>query len=129
MVSFAVGTLEGVGARIAFLGFQSRWIDFAVSFTTPTKLPVVFRFVRTIALYTFRSLNVTREGRMTPLPAVLALGNSQIHICASNCCNVVTYIEASIDEHFSIFTALDIPDVDPNYGHVQFRRDFDNSRF
>jgi len=59
VISFAVGTLEGVGARIAFFGFQSRWIDFVVSFTTPTKLPVVFQFVRTVALYTFRSLNAT----------------------------------------------------------------------
>ena len=129
VISFAVGTLEGVGARIAFFGFQSRWVDFVVSFTTSTKLPVVFRFVRTIALYTFRSLNATWEGRMSPLPAVLALGNSQIHVCASNCRNVVTYIEASIDEHFSIFTTLDIPDVNSDYGHVQFGRDFDNSRF
>ena len=66
---------------------------------------------------------------MTPLPAVLALGNSRIHVCASNSRNVVTYIEASIDEHFSIFTTLDIPYVDPDYGHVRFGRDFNNSRF
>ena len=66
---------------------------------------------------------------MSPLPAVLALRNSRIHVYASNCHNVVTYIEASINEHFSVFTTLDIPDVDPDYGHVQFGRDFDNSRF
>ena len=66
---------------------------------------------------------------MSPLPAVLALGNSWIHVHASNCRNVVTYIEASIDEHFSIFATLDIPDVDPDYGHVRFGRDFDDSRF
>ena len=66
---------------------------------------------------------------MTPLPAVLALGNSQVHVCASNSRNVVTYIEASIDEHFSVFTTLDIPYVNPDYGHVRFGRDFDNSRF
>ena len=66
---------------------------------------------------------------MTPLPAVLALGNSRIHACASNSHDIVTYIEASIYEHFSVFTTLDIPYVDPDYGHVQFGRDFDNSQF
>ena len=66
---------------------------------------------------------------MTPLPAVLALGNSRIHVCASNSRDVVAYIKASIYEHFSVFTTLDIPYVDPDYGHVQFGRDFDNSRF
>ena len=59
VISFAVGTLEGVGARIAFFGFKSRWVNFVVSFTTPTKLPVVFRFVRTVALYTLGSLDAT----------------------------------------------------------------------
>ena len=33
VIFFAVGTLKGVGARIALFGFQSRWIDFVVSFT------------------------------------------------------------------------------------------------
>ena len=66
---------------------------------------------------------------MTPLPAVLALGISRIHVCASNSRNVVTYIEASIDEHFSVFTTLYIPYVDPDYGHVRFGRDFNNSWF
>jgi len=74
-------------------------------------------------------LDATREGRVAPLPAVLALGNSRIHVCASNSRNEVTYIEASIDEHFSVFTTLGIPYVDPDYGHVRFGRDFDNSRF
>ena len=66
---------------------------------------------------------------MTPLPAVLALGNSRVHVCASNSRDVVAYVKTSIYEHFSIFTTLDIPYVDPDYGHVRFGRDFDNSRF
>ena len=66
---------------------------------------------------------------MTPLPAVLALGNSRVHVCASNSRDVVAYVKTSIYEHFSIFTTLDIPYVDPDYGHVRFGRDFDNSWF
>ena len=66
---------------------------------------------------------------MSPLPAVLALGNSRIHACASNCRNVIPYVKAPINEHFGIFTTLYIPNVDPDDGHVRFGRDFDNSWF
>jgi len=51
MVSFAVGAFEGVRTRLSFLGCDSRWVNFFVGFTTPSELSVVFRFVRTIALY------------------------------------------------------------------------------
>ena len=129
MISFTVRTLEGVRARLAFLGFKFRWVDFVVSFTTPAKLPVVFRFVRTVTLYTFGPLNATRESRMSPLPAILALGNSRIHTCASNCRNVIPYVKAPVYEHFGVFTTLYIPNVDPYDGHVRFGRDFDDSRF
>ena len=66
---------------------------------------------------------------MAPLPAVLALWNSRIHVSASNSRDVVAYVEASVYEYLSILTALDIPYVDPYYGHIRLGRDFDNSRF
>ena len=78
-----------MGAWIAFLGFKSGRIKFGVSFATPAKFPMVFGFVRTIALNTFRSLDATRECGVAPLPAVLALGNSRIHVSASNSRDVV----------------------------------------
>ena len=53
VVSFAVWTFEGVGAWIAFFGFKSGRVKFGVSFATPAKFPVVFQFVRTVALNTF----------------------------------------------------------------------------
>ena len=53
VVSFAVWTFEGVGAWIAFFGFKSGRVKFGVSFATPAKFPVVFRFVRTVALNAF----------------------------------------------------------------------------
>ena len=82
-----------------------------------------------IALDAFSSLNVTRKGGVSPLPAILALGNSWIHIRTSNCGDVVAHIEAPVNEKFSIFSTLNIPDVDPNDGHIRLRRDFNNSRF
>ena len=74
-------------------------------------------------------MNATRKGGVSPLPAILALGNSWIHICTSNCDNVIAHIEAPVNEKFSVFSTLNIPDVDPNDGHIRFRRDFNNSQF
>ena len=90
---------------------------------------MVLRFVRTVALDTFSSLNATRKGRVSPLPAILALGDSRIHICTSNYGDVIAHIEAPVNEKFSVFSTLNIPDVNPNDGHIRFRRDFNNSRF
>jgi len=57
--SFAIGTLEGVRAWFALLGFKSGRINFSVSFATPTELSMVLRFVRPIAFDIFGSLNST----------------------------------------------------------------------
>jgi len=56
---------------------------------------------------------------MTPLPAIFALGDTWVHVCSLDCSNVVAYVEASVDEKFCVLTALNIPNVDPNYGHIQ----------
>ena len=90
---------------------------------------MVIQFVWTIALDAFSSLNATRKGGVFPLPAILALGNSWIHVRTSNCGDVIAHIEAPVNEKFSIFSTLNIPDVDPNDGHIRLRRDFNNSRF
>jgi len=84
--------------------------------------------VWTVALDAFSSLNATRKGGVSPLPAILALGNSWIHIRTSNCGDVIAHIEAPVNK-FSIFSTLNIPDVDPNDGHIRLRRDFNNSQF
>ena len=39
---------------------------------------------------------------MAPLPAVLVLQDTQVHVCTANGCNVLSNIEAPIDEHFGI---------------------------
>jgi len=56
---------------------------------------------------------------MTLLPAIFALGDTWVHVCSSDCSNVVAYIEASVDEKFCVLTTLNIPNVDPNYSHIQ----------
>ena len=118
VVSFTVGTFEQMGAWLALLGFQSRWVNFSISLAAPTEFSVVFRLVGAIVFDTLGSLYSAREGGVTPFPAVFALENSGIHVCSSNSSDVVANIEASVDKHFSIVTTLNILYIYPDNGHV-----------
>ena len=85
--------------------------------------------MRTIALDAFGSLDAAHKGCVSPFPAILALRNSRVHVHTTNSGDVIAYVEAPVDEKFSIFTTLDIPDVNPNDGHIGLGRDFNNSWF
>ena len=74
-----------------------RGVCFFIHLTTPPEFAIVFQFVRTIAFDVLRSLYFARECHMTPLPAVLALGYTQIHVSTPNSCNVLADVEASVD--------------------------------
>jgi len=43
---------------------------------------------------------------VTPLPAILALRNSWVHVCFSDRSDVVANIKAPVDKHFSILAAF-----------------------
>jgi len=129
VISFAVGALEGVRARLALFGFESRRVDFSVSFITPTEFSMMFRFVRPIAFDAFGSLDSAREYGMSPFPAVFTLWDSRIHVRSSDRSDIVAHIEASVNEKFGVLPALHIPNVYPNNGHIGFWRDFDNPWF
>jgi len=55
--TFAIEALEYVRARITLLSFKPKRIQFGVSFTTPSKLTMMFSHMRAIAFYTFGSLD------------------------------------------------------------------------
>jgi len=116
VVASAIGIFECVWARIAFFGSETRWVRLLVCFAAPPKFLVVFQFVRSVALDTFRPLDYTRESCMFPLLAIFALRDSWVHV------------KAPINKALSFAAALVIPDVDPNYGHVRFQGYFNNPR-
>ena len=89
-------------------------------FAAPSKLSVILGFVRAIALDAFGALYSAQESDVFPFPAVLVLGDSWVHIHSPNDSDVLSYVEAPIDEHLGIGPALNIPYVDPYYGHVRF---------
>jgi len=129
VISFAVGTLERMRAWFALLGFQSRRVNFSVSFAAPTELSMVFRLVWAITFNALCPLYPARESGMSPFPAIFALGNSGIHVCSSDGSDIVADIEASVYKHFSIMSALNVPYVYPDNCHVRLWRNFDYSWF
>ena len=70
--------------------------------------------MRAVAFHVSCSLNPARQGGVTPFPTILAKWYSRVHVCASDGGDEVSYIETSVNEHFGILTALDVPNVDPD---------------
>jgi len=54
--------------------------------------------VGAVALDIFCPLDATRKSRVTPFPAIFALGNSQIHVGFSDHSDVIAHIKASVDK-------------------------------
>jgi len=76
--------------------------------------------MRAIALDAFRALDSARKSGMSPFPAVLALRDPRVHVYSPDGNDVLSYIEALINEHFGIAPTLNIPYVDPHNEHVGF---------
>lgn len=87
---------------------------------------MIFGLVETITLNTFGSLYSAQEHSVSPLPAVFALRDTRIYICTSDSSNVAFYIEVPINQLLHFLTTLNIPNVYPDDGHIQFGRNFDN---
>ena len=84
--------------------------------------------MRTITLDTFGLLNSAQKHRVALPPTILALRDFRVHVCSSNSSDVVTYVEASNDEHFGIAITLYILYINLDNCHVGFWGDFDNSK-
>jgi len=67
--------------------------------------------------------------RVTPFPAIFALGNTWIHVCASDGGDESSYVKPSVNKGFSFGAVLSIPNVNPYYGHVRLQRNLDYSGF
>ena len=88
---------------------------------------MMFGFMWTVTLNTFGILNSTHTSSMFLFPTIFALGNSQIHISSMNCSNVTSNIEAATNKSSCFGTTLNVPNIKPYDGHVQFGRDLNDS--
>ena len=91
-------------------------------------MPMVDCLMRTIALDTFGTLDMTNTHYVSPFPTVFTLRNTWVHICTIYCSDETSYIETLVNDQFGFGTILCVPDINPNDGYVWFQWDFDNSR-
>ena len=89
----------------------------------------MFKEMWPIAPYTFSSLNTANTCCMAPLPTILTLWHSRVHVCAMNCCNITSYVKSTINNGLGVLTCLSVPDVNPYDSHVWLGRHLDNTRF
>ena len=80
----------------------------------------MYRLVRTTTFDTSHILNSACTCSVTPLPTILILWNSWIHIGTTNTSNVPTNIETSVDKSLGLCTTLGIPNINSNNQYIQF---------
>jgi len=114
VIAPAIRTLEYMRTWVTFLCLKTREVCLFVCFAAPPKFLVVFGSVWSIALDTLGTLDSAREGSVSSLPAVFALGDAWVHVHPSNSSNIPANIEALVDEALSFVTALMISNVDPD---------------
>jgi len=61
-----------------------RRVDFEISLVTPYHVSVMLDPVRTATFLTSSAVSFACKGRMAPFPAVMALRDAWIHVCASD---------------------------------------------
>jgi len=64
---------------------------------------------------------------MIPFPAVFVLENTRIHVGTTNSGNKTSDIKPPINKALCFHAALYVPYVDPNDGHIRFRRYLNDS--
>ena len=92
-------------------------------------MSVMLSFVWTITLNVFQALSSVLKDSVSPLPSVLTLENSWVHVSTMNSDNIATNIKVSINETLSLAPTLNILYIQPNNSHVQLRQHLDYSRF
>ena len=60
----------------------------------------------------FRAMCMTSKSGMTPLPTILVLRNARVYVGSPNGCNLLTYIEISVNKILYFCTILRILNID-----------------
>ena len=116
MVAFAVHAFEDMWTWLAFLGGQA--IHFLVFHATPCFLFVVFGNMGSIALGAPGDMRATAKCQVTPLPTVLTLQDTWVHVGTFDGSDESSNVESTIDNVLCQRTTLGIPDVHPDHCHV-----------
>ena len=119
MISTTIGALECMRTWFVFFCLKIGGISLLIHFAAPSELAVVFSLVRAITLNALGALDVAGHSCMPLSPTFLALRDTRIHIGSSNGCDKLPYIETPVNKTFSLTTALNIPNVNPNDQHIR----------
>jgi len=107
-----------MSGNIVLLCLESKRISFQIYFAIPSKVMMILRLMRSIALNTLRTLYSTRGDSVIPLSTVLALGYPWVHICTSNHHYIASNIEIPVDQAFCLASALNILNINLDNGYV-----------
>ena len=109
MFTLVINILEWVSTRFSFLGFESRRICFKVGLIILCHLFIMLDFMMIIA---FRAMCMTSKSGMTPLPTIFVLRNARVYVGSPDSCNLLTYIEISVNKILCFCTILRISNID-----------------
>ena len=121
--------LSPLSSFLTLLHFKSRRVDFVVCFVVLYIFAMINSLMWAIALYAFCPLNSVYAYRVALLLAILALGNTWVHICISNCSNKSSNVKSSVNKGFGLGTTLSIPNINPDYYHIWLWRHLNDSGF
>ena len=116
MIPFAVYVFKDVRTWLTFLG--SCLICFLIVHITLCFLFVVFGRMSSIALGTPGDIRIATKCQIFPLPIVLALWDTWVHISTFDGSNETSDVEVTIDDVLYQRTTLGIPDVYPDHRYV-----------
>jgi len=60
----------------------------------------MFNFIKAIVFLVFETINIASKSGMIPLPSILVLRNTKVHICSSDSSNITSYIETFVNKAF-----------------------------
>ena len=118
VVSFAIQVFEQIRVRFTLLCFQSWRVCLEVHLVTLGKVMVMFYFIRSIKFDVFWPLNSICESHMLPLPTVLTLEHTWIHVHSTYCCNITFHIKWPVNKYLSWRTTLYVPNIYPNDSYI-----------
>lgn len=72
---------------------------------------MVFNFMKTVTLLAFDTICTAGESSVFSLPTILALRNAKVHVGFLDSCNMLSYIETSVNKILSLCTILRVPNV------------------
>jgi len=71
-------------------------------------------------------MGMTRECRVAPLPVVVILRDSGVHVGSPDGGNVPAKVEGMVYQQLCFASILRIPNVKPDNSHVRFGRSLDD---